>query len=247
MQQEPKYFKGGGGTSTTSSTLDPAIRDAILPVINRASGAYQAGDLEKVADTGQATQAYQQGMQAADDYKTRLGSLQNVAANIGDLTGQYGEGRTEARAVGQEMMGGLDREAMQRMMTNTRGNLMQQAESAGALTSARAQRSMDSAMADKALQLQQADLTQKGQGAQALMGLGTQAQTAGRQGMKDISELAAQGIEADRAKVQAAQGIRGLQQEEYDAPMKAAMAMGSFLSGAPQGTQSTTENTGGGK
>lgn len=247
MQQEPKYFKGGGSSSTTSSTLDPAIRNAILPVINRAAGEYQSGNLERVADTRETETAYRQGMQAAEDYKGTLGRLQGVAANIGDLTGQYGEGRTEARQVGQEMMGGLDREGMQRLMTNTRGNLLQQAASQGGLTSARAQRSMDSALADRALALQQADMAQKAQGATALMGLGTQAQEAGRQGMQDISSLAGQAVEADRAKVQAAQGIRGLEQEVYDAPMKAAMAMGSFLAGAPQSSEQTTKTSGGGK
>jgi hypothetical protein len=245
MQQEPKYFKGGGGSSTTSTSLDPAIRDAILPAIERASNLYTAGELEKVADTGETEQAYRQGMGAAEDYKTKLGNLQSVAAEIGDLSGKYGEGRTEARAVGQEMLQGLDEGAMQRMMTNTRGNLLQQAAGAGGLTSARAQRSMDSAMADKALALQQADLAQKGQGATALMSLGTQAQQAGRQGMQDIAGMAGQAIEADRAKVQAAQGIRALQQEQYDAPLKAASAYGGFLSAAPQATESTTKNSGG--
>ena len=247
MQQEPKYFKGGGGSSTTTTSLDPAIRNAILPVINRAAGEYQAGRLEKTANTREAEQAYRQGMQAAEQYKGTLGSLQGVAADIGDLRGQYGEGRTESRGLAQEMLGGLDREGMQRLMSNTRGTLQQQAANQGALTSARAQRAMESAMSDQALQLQQADLAQKAQGATALMGLGTQAQQVGREGMKDIAGLAGQAVEADRAKVQAAQGIRALEQERLDAPMKAAMAMGSFLAGAPQSTQSSTQSSGGGK
>ena len=247
MQQEPKYFKGGGGSSTTTTSLDPAIRDAILPAIQRASGLYTEGKLEQVADIGEAEQAYRQGMQAANKYKGTLENLQSVAANIGDLSGQYGEGRTEARSVGQEMLGGLDREGMKRLMSNTRGNLQQQAAGQGALTSARSQRAMESAMADKALQLQQADMAQKAQGATALMGLGTQAQQAGRQGMQDISGLAGQAVEADKANVQAAQGIRALEQEVYDAPLKAASAYGSFLAGAPQATQSSTQSSGGGK
>jgi len=245
MQQEPKYFKGGGSSSTTSSTLDPAIRDAILPVINRASSEYQSGNLERVADTSQAERAYESGITAAQAYQNSLQGLEGDARSMMGLEGAYGEGRENTRALGQEMMQGIGQDNITRDLSNLGGNLQAQASMGGSLTSARQQEATQGALADRALQLRQADMQMKGQGANALMGLGTQAQTAGQQGLQNIQGLKEQGIQAETAKVQAAQGIRGLQQEEYDAPMKAAMAMGSFLAGAPQASDSTTTSSGG--
>lgn len=106
-----------------------------------------------------------------------LPALQGVtkdfrSGDFGQIAGQ--EGVQEALGTQKELAQstleqGLGTENLLREMRNTEGNLL--SGSQGALGSARADRSRESALADKGMQLQQADLAAKQEAANAIGGV----------------------------------------------------------------------------
>ena len=88
-----------------------------------------------------------------------------LGASIAD-TGRVEKALRAQEAVGQQALMGIDPAAIQRQLQNTQGALM--AGSQGNLGNARQSRANAAALADQAVQLQQADLQQKAMGAQGL-------------------------------------------------------------------------------
>lgn len=133
---------GGGGGATTTSGIAPEFK----PHLTKALG--QATDLTFGDPAQQAELRAKLGRGTiADDAESR------AAADV-------------QKQVANQALGGINPAAIQRQMMNTQGAL--QAGSQGQLGNARQQRANAAALADQAVQLQQADLQQKAMGAEGL-------------------------------------------------------------------------------
>ena len=139
---------GGGNSQTTSSGIDPEFKPYLKEVLGDVTGQYR--------ESRQGT---------ADQQANRT-----VAAD----TPEQVEAIRTAQGLGRDLSGGLSAEQIQRDLANARGQGL--AGQQGALGSARAGRARESALADRAIQLQQASDQRRGQGAQALATVGQERQ-----------------------------------------------------------------------
>ena len=103
---------------------------------------------------------------ATANLEREIGSPNQIVAD----TSQLQPGWQAQQQVSQDALKGIDQAALQRQLLNTQGAL--QTQSQGNLGSARQQRANAAALADQAVQLQQADLQQRAQGAAGLSNLG---------------------------------------------------------------------------
>lgn len=142
---------GGGGGTTSTSGIDPEFK----PELKRALG-IATSRLE-----GQFDEA---------------GNLIDPSAEgiVAGLAGQQVEGLTGQQALARQALSGTgvydDRAAAQRMLQNLSG--AQTAQSLGSLGSARMDRAQQAALADKALQIQEARQAKAEGGAQSLQDVG---------------------------------------------------------------------------
>ena len=234
--EAPGYNKGGG-TTTTTTGLDPEIKKAVLPVIEDMTARYKAGDYGAIAGSEGMESALDRSQDTADRLKAVAGGQLDMGAQIGNQEGRFGEGIEQTRELGQSLYSGTN-EAANRAMKNLQGNLQAQAAGSGSLTSARGQRAMSGALADRALEYQQL-------GAQTLSGLSDRAigQAQAGQGMQQTAGASL--AQTEDANLRAEQARKGLAQEKLDAPYQEAARYTSLLSGTPQGQTQT--QTGGGK
>lgn len=112
---------------------------------------------------------------------------------LSDVTGQYRQRREEGaeatvagdvaeqrealqagQALGRDLSRGISQEQINRQLANAQGQ--QLAQSQGTLGSSRGDRARSAALADQAIQLQQASDQRRGQGAQALAAIGQERQ-----------------------------------------------------------------------
>ena len=147
---------GGGGTTTSTSGIDPEFK----PELKKALG---------IATTrlgGQFDEA---------------GNLidPSAAGIVAGLAGQQVEGMGAQQDLARQALSGTgmydDRAAAQRMLQNLQG--AQTAQSLGSLGSARMDRATQAALADKALQIQEGRQQKAEGGAQSLQDVGSQLQT----------------------------------------------------------------------
>lgn len=135
-------MSSGGGGQTTTTGIDPEFKPYLTRVLSDVTGRYER-------EVGQGPDAIVAQMdprqQRAIDMQTRLAE-QAMAG-----TGLY---NTQA--------------AQQRQLQNLMGSQVGQASAAGALGSARSQRAMQSALADKALEYQQRRQQEAAGGIEAL-------------------------------------------------------------------------------
>lgn len=109
-------------TTTTTTSIDPDIKRAVLPVLGDVTRLYREGALGAIADT--------------EGVKEALRRQQELAL--------------------QTMQGGLGSENLLRKLQGAQGALLGQSQ--GALGSARAARGREAGLADRAMELQAADL-----------------------------------------------------------------------------------------
>ena len=140
---------GGGNSQTTSSGIDPEFKPYLKEVLSDVTGKYREAVQHDDLDA------------IAD---------RTVAGDTPDQTAAL----DAARGLGRDLSRGLSAEQIQRDLANARGQGL--AGQQGVLGSARAGRARESALADRAIQLQQASDQRRGQGAQALATVGQERQ-----------------------------------------------------------------------
>lgn len=126
----------------------------------------------------------------APEFKPQLTRAVNLATD--NLEAEYADPRrvvagTEAlrpgvdasEAVSRQALQGIDQNALNRQLMNTQGALQMQSQ--GNLGNARQARANAAALADQAVQLQQADLAMKGKGAEGLLNTGQLARSVQQQ------------------------------------------------------------------
>ena len=238
LGSKPMY-NGGGGTSdiTQINEVAPELLEAYKPALKRVADEYQQGQYSKTAGTGGVESAIAQGQTTASALKQTGADQLNASRDLGNLTGRFGEGRQETRDLASSLISGTN-EGAQRDLKNLQGNLLSQAASGGALTSARNQRALQGALADRSLQYQQ-------QGTQMLSGLGQQAQGALSQGVGLQTQAGQNMALADEANLRGEQTKMALEQQKLDQPFSGASKFFSLLQGTNLGSTSTQQSSGG--
>jgi len=238
LGSKPMY-NGGGGTSdiTQINQVAPELLKAYKPALSQVADEYKKGEYSKVAGTGGVEEAIGQGQTTAAGLKQNAADQMDASADLGNLAGRFGEGRTETRDLASSLISGTNAGA-QRDLKNLQGNLMSRAAAGGALTSARNQRALQGALADRSLQYQQ-------QGTQMLSGLGQQAQSALGTGINLQTQAGQNLAAADEANLRGEQTKMALEQQKLDQPYSGASKFFSLLQGTNLGSTSTQESSGG--
>lgn len=231
LGQAPMYNKGGGGTSTTSGGIDAEFKPYLEKVLKDVTTKYEA---EAAAGQPGLEDAYRN----LGDTASKLGA--EAEAKRAGLTQYETEGAGAAAArqqaesqIGQDWSGMISND-----LANSRGGSLAQRAAGGALSSARAERGQEAAMADRAIALRQAENTAKSAAGQNLANLDTAQQS---------RHLGALGAGTELAKAQYAAGEQGVAAEAglADAPHRAAQRYFGYLgSGAIPTTQTTTQSGG---
>jgi len=259
--QLPGYRGGGGGGNSATSTtnIDPDIKRRVTPALDVAQQTYEQELGIGTDGPGLGQQRHEAGLSnlqgalgvASQDAGTArgvAGDQLGLAQDIAGQRGRFGAGLAEQASLAQDAIAGRgiydDTAAVNRQLANLQGQ--QLAGGQGSLGSARADRARQSALADASLQLQDRRQAQAQGGAQALAGLGQQAQQAALTGQQLSTGAAQQLQQAGEAGVNVAQAQRGLAQGAYDVPHESLSRFFGYLGSAPQG-QSTTQKQGGGK
>lgn len=231
---------GGSGSSdiTQINEVAPELLEAYKPALKQVANEYSGGEYSKVAGSGGVESAIKQGQTTASALKNSAADQLSSSADLGNLTGRFGEGRTETRNLANSLISGTNTGA-QRDLQNLQGSLVGQASMGGALGSARNQKAMLGALADRSLAHQQ-------QGTQMLSGLGQQAQQALGTGVTLQTQAGQNMAAADEANLRGEQTKMALQQQQLDAPYSGASKFFSLLQGTNLGS-TTTQEGGGGK
>lgn len=232
--EEPMvYEKGGGGgqqTQTTSGGIDPEFKPYIKTVLADVTSEYGK---EKAGGGRQVSSAYS-GLQSAAQ---QLGA--EAAAERGNLDrySQEGAGAQAARAAATNMLNQDYDQVIAQDLQNVAGN--QTASSLGTLGSSRGDRARQAALSDRALQLRQAEASQRTAAAGTLAGLDTSEQQRYMNALGAKSDLGKSQYMASEYGVKAAEGMA-------DAPYRAADRYFGYLGSGAVPTQQTTTSTGGG-
>ena len=133
---------GGGNTTTTTAAIDPDIKRRVLPVLGDVGNAYNRS--REIIDPESGTVVQERELAPVADQRRQRGALQQQGQFAQDIAR---EGLSDAVATDLQNYSG-----------------QQTAASQGGLGSARQQRANAAGLADRSLQLRQADLDARRQG-----------------------------------------------------------------------------------
>ena len=193
-------MKGGGGTTVTKSGIDDEFKPYLEKVLSDVTNRYEK-EVKEGPDAIVAAMTPEQ-KEALDKQKALAGTQESEAQAMIDGTGAYD---TSA--------------ARQRDLQNLMGSGAGQASVSGGLGSARFEKAMGGALADRSLQLQEMEQKRRQQG---ISGMEQAADTLGKVGTAK----------------------QKYDQERLDAPHTSAQRYFGYLSGAPQKNE-TTQPSGG--
>jgi hypothetical protein len=226
-------YKGGGGTTVTESGLPKEFRPYVERALAQAEGMWnteigEGGKNVATAYDQLGTAGQRLGAEAAAE-RSALDQFKTEGAGSAAARGEYG------RQLGQDW-----NQMIQDDLAKTGASGALGMSSSGTLGSARAGMAQQGALADRAMQLRQAENSARTGAAQGLSGLDAATQQRYLSGLEAGQALGQQEYQAAEAGVKSAMG-------KEDAPHRAMERFFGYLGSGALGESSTSTTSGGGK
>lgn len=227
------YNKGGGGTTVTESGIPEEFRPYVTEGLKTAESMYKTemgkGGADLKAAYGQLGEA---GKRLGTEAAAERAALNQFKTE--------GAGATAARGEYQRQLGQDYNQMIADDLAKTAGAGALGMSGSGTLGSARAQMAQQGAIADRALQLRQAENAQRAAAAGNLAGMDAAQQQRYLSGLEAGQSLAGQEYQAAKEGVSATMGAE-------DAPYRGLDRFFGYLGSGALGSSSTQTQSGGGK